>query len=166
MKYPCTVLAEEGASGKCISIAVAHAGVIQDAGAKMIHLAPNTKSQIISKSIAHGGGEANYRGTVKISKKAINSLADIRCDTILLDSLSKSDTFPIDIIENEQSFLKHEAKVTQLDEEKMFYAKSRGIDSEKARHLLVMGFIEPFTNELPMEYAVELNRLLGIDIAS
>jgi Fe-S cluster assembly protein SufB len=164
MKYPATILAGEGSSAKCITIAVAHKGVIQDTGAKMIHLAKNTRSQIISKSIAHSGGNASYRGLVNITKNAINSYAEVTCDTLILDKESKSDTIPTEIINNNSSFLKHEAKVTDFDKEKMFYLNSRNIDEKKAKHLLALGFIQPFTNELPMEYAVELNRLLKLEI--
>jgi Fe-S cluster assembly protein SufB len=164
MKYPATILAGEGASAKCISIAIAHKGVIQDTGAKMIHLAPNTKSQIISKSIAHSGGNASYRGLVNITKQATNSYAEVTCDTLILDNLSKSDTVPTEIINNSSSFLKHEAKVTDIDKEKLFYLNSRNIDVKKAKHLLALGFIQPFSDELPLEYAVELNRLLKLEI--
>jgi len=164
MKYPACILAGEYATGRCISIAVAHHDVIQDAGAKMIHLAPHTKSQIISKSIAHSGGTANYRGLVKIAKNATDSYAEVTCDTLILDNQSSSDTIPTEIISNSSSFIKHEAKVTDLDQEQMFYLNTRGIDKNKAKHLLVLGFIEPFTAELSMEYAVELNRLLKIDL--
>lgn len=166
MKYPATYLVGKNASSKCISIAVSHKGVIQDTGAKMIHLAPNTKSLIISKSIAHSGGEANYRGLVNITKNAPYSMATVTCDTLILDSISKSDTIPTEIIANKTSFLKHEAKVTDLDKEKMFYLNSRGINEEDAKHLLVLGFMEEFINELPMEYAVELNRLLKQDLTN
>lgn len=166
MKYPASYLVGKNASSKCISIAVSHKGVIQDTGAKMIHLAPNTKSLIISKSIAHSGGESNYRGLVNITKNAPYSMATVTCDTLILDSMSKSDTIPTEIIANKTSFLKHEAKVTDLDKEKMFYLNSRGINKEDAKHLLVLGFMEEFINELPMEYAVELNRLLKQDLTN
>ena len=160
MKYPSCILNGKGAIGNCISIAVASKDQIQDAGAKMIHLAPNTISKIISKSIAANGGISNYRGTVKINKKAINSQSTIKCDTILLDGNSKSDTIPKNIVENSSSFLEHEATVSKLDEEKLFYLMSRGLDEEKAKELLIMGFIDEFRESLPMEYAVELNALL------
>ena len=165
MKYPATILAGKNSSAKCITIATSHKGVVQDTGAKMIHLAPNTKSLIISKSIAHSGGVANYRGLVNITKQATNSSSTVTCDTLLLDSISKSDTIPTEIISNSSSFLKHEAKVTDLDKEKMFYINSKGINEKDARHLLVLGFVEEFVSELPMEYAVELNRLLKQDLA-
>ena len=164
MKYPATILKGDNSIGKCISIAVAHKDVIQDAGAKMIHIGRNTRSQIISKSIAHNGGNATYRGLVKIAKTAINSKADVTCDTLLLDKFSKSDTFPTEEIYNKHSSLKHEAKVTDLDQKRLFYLQSKGIDPITAKQLLVLGFIQPFSNELPLEYVVELNRLLKLDI--
>lgn len=160
MKYPCCVLNGEGACGNCISIAVATKNQIQDAGAKMIHLAPNTNSKIISKSIASSGGDASYRGTVYIDKDAINSKSIIKCDTIILDDNSKSDTIPKNVVKNNSSYLEHEATVSKLDQDKLFYLMSRGLDFEKAQELLIMGFIEEFRESLPMEYAVELNALL------
>lgn len=160
MKYPSCILNGKGAKGNCISIAVASKNQIQDAGAKMIHLAPNTTSKIISKSIAASGGVANYRGTVKISKEAKHSKSIIKCDTIILDDISKSDTIPKNIVENNSSYLEHEATVSKLDEEKLFYLMSRGLDEERAKELLIIGFIDEFRENLPMEYAVELNALL------
>ena len=164
MKYPATILKGDNSKAKCISIAVSHEGVIQDAGAKMIHVGKNTRSQIISKSIAHNGGNATYRGLVQISKRAINSNSEVVCDTLILDKISKSDTYPTEKVFNKSSVLKHEAKVTDLDNQKLFYLQSRGIDLVTAKQLLVLGFIEDFANELPLEYSVELNRLLKIDI--
>mgnify|MGYP004555115951 FL=1 len=160
MKYPACILAGEGASGNCISIAVASGEQIQDAGAKMIHLAPNTTSNIISKSIAANGGDASYRGTVYIDKKAKNSKSVVKCDTIILDDKSKSDTIPKNVVDNNSSYLEHEATVSKLDQDKLFYLMSRGLDEEKAQELLIMGFIEEFRESLPMEYAVELTQLL------
>ena len=164
MKYPATILKGDKSKGKCISIAVSHKGVIQDAGAKMIHIGRNTRSQIISKSIAHSGGNATYRGLVQISKSAVNSASEVVCDTLILDKISKSDTYPTEKVFNKSSVLKHEAKVTDLDKQKLFYLQSRGIDLATAKQLLVLGFIEDFSNELPLEYSVELNRLLKLDI--
>lgn len=164
MKYPATILKGDRSKGKCISIAVSHKGVIQDAGAKMIHIGRNTRSQIISKSIAHSGGNATYRGLVQISKSAVNSASEVVCDTLILDKISKSDTYPTEKVFNKSSVLKHEAKVTDLDKQKLFYLQSRGIDLATAKQLLVLGFIEDFSNELPLEYSVELNRLLKLDI--
>lgn len=160
MKYPCCVLNGEYAKGRCISIAVATKEQIQDAGAKMIHLAPHTTSEIISKSIAANGGVSNYRGTVRISKKATNSEALVKCDTIILDKESKSDTIPKNIVENNSSNINHEATVSKIDKDKLFYLMSRGISEERAKELIIMGFIDRFREELPMEYAVELNNLL------
>ena len=160
MKYPCCILNGKYAKGNCISIAVATTNQVQDAGAKMIHLAPYTSSNIISKSIALNGGNATYRGTVKIAKAAEHSSSTIKCDTIILDDKSKSDTIPKNIVENKTSTLKHEATVSKLDKEKLFYLMSRGISEDKAKELLMLGFMERFREELPMEYAVELNSLL------
>ena len=160
MKYPSCILNGEYAKGRCISIAVATKGQIQDTGAKMIHLAPYTRSETISKSIAGCGGEADYRGTVHIAKKAHHSNALVKCDTIILDKESKSDTIPKNIVENNTSNINHEATVSKISKEKLFYLMSRGINEEKAKELIIMGFIDRFREELPMEYAVELNNLL------
>ncbi len=160
MKYPSCILNGEGAVGNSISIAYAKEGQQLDAGAKMIHLAPNTKSNIISKSIASKGGVSNYRGTTRIAKNATNSEAKIKCDTIILDDLSKSDTFPKNIVANQSSSLEHEATISKVSEEKLFYLTSKGLSEDSAKELLIMGFVSDFKKELPMEYAVELNRLL------
>ena len=160
MKYPSCILNGEYAEGKCISVAVATQNQIQDTGAKMIHLAPHTKSEIISKSIAANGGEADYRGTVKIVAKAHHCNAHVKCDTILIDELSKSDTIPKNIVENTTSNLNHEATVSKISKDKLFYLMSRGLNEDKARELIIMGFIDKFREELPREYAVELNQLL------
>lgn len=160
MKYPTCILNGKYAKGNTISVAIASKNQIQDTGAKMIHLAPYTTSNIISKSIATNGGEANYRGTVNISKKAINSKSKVKCDTIIIDDYSKSDTIPKNIVKNNSSNIEHEATVSKLDESKLFYLMSRGLNEEKAKELLIIGFIDKFKEELPMEYAVELNNLL------
>lgn len=160
MKYPSCILKGEGATGNSISIAYAKENQELDAGAKMIHLAPYTKSNIVSKSIAEKGGVSNYRGTTKISKKAHHSKATIKCDTILLDDLSKSDTYPKNILGNKTSTLEHEATISKVSAEKLFYLTSKGLSEDRAKELLIMGFISDFKKELPMEYAVELNRLL------
>ena len=164
MKYPCCILNGKYARGSCITVAAAGKGQIQDTGAKMIHLAPYTKSNIISKSIASNGGNATYRGTVKISKNATNSISNVKCDTIILDKDSKSDTIPTNIVNNKSSFLEHEATVSKIEEDKLFYLMSRGIGEEKAKELIILGFVNAFREELPMEYAVELNRLLSMTI--
>ena len=160
MKYPSCILNGEGAVGNSISIAYAKEGQQLDAGAKMIHLAPNTKSNIVSKSIASKGGVSNYRGTTRIAKNATNSEAKIKCDTIILDDLSKSDTFPKNIVANQSSSLEHEATISKVSEEKLFYLTSKGLSEDSAKELLIIGFVSDFKKELPMEYAVELNRLL------
>lgn len=160
MKYPSCILVGDGASGNCISIAVATHNQNQDTGAKMIHLAPNTTSNIISKSIAVNGGNATYRGTVNITDKAINSKSTVKCDTIIVDDKSKSDTIPTNKIGNKSSTIHHEATVSKIDEDQLFYLMSRGLNEDKAKELLIMGFIDRFREELPMEYAVELNALL------
>ena len=160
MKYPCCILNGEYAKGNCISIAVAKEDQIQDTGAKMIHLAPHTSSNIINKSIALKGGNASYRGTVNIIDKAHESVSTIKCDTLILDDYSKSDTIPTNIVSNNDSTLNHEATTSKISQEKLFYLMSRGISEEKAKELVIMGFIDRFREELPMEYAVELNNLL------
>jgi len=160
MKYPCCILNGKYAKGNTVSIAIANNKQIQDTGAKMIHLAPNTKSNIISKSIAASGGEANYRGTVNIAKQAVGSKSQIKCDTIIIDEESKSDTIPKNIVKNNKSYLEHEATVSKISKEKLFYLMSRGLTEEQAKELLIIGFIDKFKEELPMEYAIELNALL------
>ena len=160
MKYPSCILAEPHAKGSTISIAVATKGQFQDAGAKMIHLAPYTESSIISKSIASNGGVANYRGTVNITSHANNSTSYVKCDTLIMDEKSKSDTIPKNKIDNYTSTLNHDATVSRISNDKLLYLMTRGITEEKAKELLIMGFIDKFREELPMEYAVELNSLL------
>lgn len=160
MKYPSCILKGDGAIGNSISIAYSKKGQVLDAGAKMIHIGKNTKSNIISKSIANDGGVSNYRGTTKITKNATGSKALIKCDTILLDNISKSDTIPKNILNNNSSSIEHEATISKISEEKIFYLKSKGLNEDQAKELLIMSFIEDFKKELPMEYAVELNRLL------
>ncbi len=166
MKYPACILKGKYARGSCITVASASAGQIQDTGAKMIHLAPYTKSNIVSKSIASNGGNATYRGLVKITKEAHHSSASVKCDTIILDEKSKSDTVPTNIVNNKTSFLEHEATVSKISEDKLFYLTSRGIDEDTAKELIILGFVNEFREELPMEYAVELNRLLSLNINS
>lgn len=164
MKYPCCVLNGPGAKGNCISIAVADRIQYQDAGAKMIHLASNTTSTIVSKSIVKNGGVANYRGKVLITSSASNSKSHIECDTLILDDQSKSDTIPTNICNNNTSFLEHEATVSKINEDQLFYLMSRGLSKKEATQMIIMGFIEPFSKELPMEYAVELNQLIRMDM--
>ena len=164
MKYPCCILKGDYARGSCITIAAAGKNQIQDSGAKMIHLGRHTKSNIVSKSIASQGGNATYRGEVKITKSAIDSRASVKCDTLILDEISKSDTIPTNIVNNTSSFLEHEATVSKISEDKLFYLMTKGISKEKAKELIIMGFVGAFREELPMEYAVELNRLLALNI--
>ncbi len=165
MKYPSCILKGDYSMGNSISIAYAKKGQYLDAGAKMIHIGKNTKSNIISKSIAENGGVSNYRGTTKITSSAINSKANVKCDTIILDDISKSDTIPKNIVLNDSSELEHEASVSKISKEKMFYLNSKGLDEDTAKKMIIMGFIDEFKNELPMEYAVELNRLMNGNVS-
>ena len=164
MKYPACVLKGDRAKGSCISIAVASKGQYQDAGAKMIHIGKETTSTIISKSIVKEGGVANYRGLAEITPSASGSHSHIECDTLILDDKSKSDTIPINIVSNSSSFIEHEATVSKINDDELFYLMSRGLSKKDATQMIVMGFIEPFSKELPMEYAVELNQLIKFDM--
>ena len=160
MKYPCCILKGDNSTGTCISIAVASHGQTQDTGARMIHLGKNTNSKIISKSIARGGGNATYRGDVKIKETATNSYSMIKCDTLILDKDSISDTIPTNIVSNNTSTIEHEATVSKINYASIFYLESKGIPKETCEELIVLGFLEEFRKELPMEYAVELNQIL------
>ena len=160
MKYPSCILKGDNSSGNSLSIAYAKNGQYLDAGAKMIHIGKNTKSNIVSKSIAEDTGISNYRGLVKITKGAINSMAKIKCDTLIVDSKSSSNTYPKNILENDSSTLEHEATISKVSEEKINYLMSKGLNEDKCKELLVLGFISDLKKELPMEYAVELNRLI------
>ena len=164
MKYPSCVLLEPYAKGTTISIAFAGKGQEQDTGAKMIHVAPNTTSTIISKSISRGGGKVNYRGKVDFGSKAKGAKAHVECDTIILDDHSFSDTIPYNKVKNSDVFLEHEATVSKISEDQLFYLMSRGLTEEEATEMIVMGFIEPFAKELPMEYAIELNQLIKLEM--
>lgn len=164
MKYPACILAGPYAKGVCISVAVATKQQYQDAGAKMIHLAPHTSSTIISKSLSRLGGKVNYRGLVSMGNNADFSKAKVECDTLILDDISSSDTIPSNIMLNDTSTIEHEATVSKISEEQLFYLMSRGLSKDEASQMIVLGFIEPFTKELPMEYAVELNQLLKINM--
>ncbi|MFA5560385.1 MAG: Fe-S cluster assembly protein SufB [Acholeplasmataceae bacterium] len=164
MKYPACILLGERAKATTISVAFAGKGQWQDSGAKMIHVAPNTTSTIISKSISRGGGSVNYRGKVDFGKKAKGAKAHVECDTIILDGISTSDTVPINVVRNSDVYLEHEATVSKISEEQLFYLMSRGLTEEEATEMIVMGFIEPFAKELPMEYAIELNQLIKLEM--
>ena len=160
MKYPCCVLKGDNSRGTCITISVAKSGQEQDSGARMIHIGKNTKSNIVSKSIAGNGGNATYRGKVEIKKNALNSDAMVKCDSLILDDKSMADTIPTNIVGNVTSNIEHEATVSKISDDVLFYLMSRGIPEERATELIVLGFIDEFKSELPMEYAVELNQLI------
>lgn len=164
MKYPACILKGKRAKGTCISIAVANKNQYQDAGARMIHLADETTSTIISKSIVRNGGVSNYRGTVRMMPNASNARSHVECDTLILDDISKSDTIPNNDVRNNFSYIEHEATVSKINEDQLFYLMSRGLTKKEATQMIIMGFIEPFSKELPMEYAVELNALLKLDM--
>ncbi len=164
MKYPCVVLKGRNAKAQIISIAIAGKGQQQDAGGKVIHLAPNTSSNIISKSISSGGGRASYRGLLKIAKSAQNSRSRVQCDALLMDRWSRSDTYPTVEVNCATADVGHEASVSKLSDEQIFYLMSRGLSQATARALIVNGFIDAFVKELPMEYAVEINRLIAMEM--
>ncbi len=164
MKYPCCILKGDYAKGTTISIAFAGKNQHQDTGAKMIHIGSNTTSKIISKSIATKGGQVNYRGLVKQEGKALNAKSKIECDTILVDQASQSDTLPTNIVKNFHGQIEHEATVSKVSDAQLFYLMSRGLTLDQATEMIVMGFIEPFARELPMEYAVELNQLIKLEM--
>ena len=164
MKYPAVLLMEEGAHGEVLSIAFAGAGQHQDAGAKITHLAPKTTSQIISKSISKDGGRASYRGLLKVVEEAENIKSNVVCDALLLDDASRSDTWPYIEIDSRKVTMGHEASVSKVGEDQLFYAMSRGLSEFEANAMIVNGFIEPLVKELPMEYALELNRLVQIQL--
>lgn len=164
MKYPSVYLNGENAKGTMLSIAVASNGIHQDSGARMIHNAKNTSSSIVSKSIAQTGGSVDYRGTVRFGKHSDGSKAHVECDTIIMDDQSSSDTIPYNEIDNANVSMEHEARVSKISEEQLYYLMSRGISEAKATEMIVMGFVEPFTKKLPMEYAVELNRLISYEM--
>lgn len=164
MKYPSTYLLEPGAHGEILSIAFASHNQHQDAGGKVVHAAPNTSSQIISKSICKDGGRSSYRGLLKIHEGAENSRSNVVCDALLLDGDSQSDTYPYIEIEEQDVHVGHEASVTKVSEDQLFYLMSRGLTEDEANAMVVAGFIEPFVKELPMEYAVEMNRLIRLQM--
>lgn len=164
MKYPSIFLKGEGAKGTVTTMAMAGAGQVQDTGTKIYHLAPNTSSTIVSKSIAREGGAVNYRGQVYVGENAENSDSHIECDTIILDGESTSDTIPYNEIHNSHVNLEHEAKVSKVSEEQLYYLMSRGLTEQEATEMIVVGFVEPISKELPMEYAVELNRLISFEM--
>lgn len=164
MKFPCVYLAGEGAHGEILSVAFANEGQHQDAGAKIYHAAPRTTSRITSKSISKGGGRSSYRGLVKVYPGAEGSKISVECDALLMGGASRSDTYPTMEIGEEKVQVEHEARVSKVGDEQLFYLMSRGLTEEEALVMVVNGFIEPFVKELPMEYAVELNRLIQLEM--
>lgn len=164
MKYPACYLVGEKAHGEILSMAFAVGGQHQDAGGKMIHAAPNTTSKITSKSISKGGGRSSYRGLVKVYKKAVGSRSKVVCDALLLDPQSRSDTYPYIEVDGDDVSVGHEASVSKVGEDQLFYLMSRGLSEEEATTMVVSGFIEPLVKELPMEYAVEMNRLIQLQM--
>lgn len=164
MKYPSCFLRGEGARGEMLSIAVAGGGQHQDAGGKMVHLAPNTVSRIVSKSISKGGGRSSYRGMVTMSPKAKGAKSKVVCDALILDRESRSDTYPTNRILTGEAMVEHEATVSKIGEEQLLYLMSRGLAQQEAEGMIVRGFLEPVVAELPLEYAVELNRLVNMEM--
>jgi Fe-S cluster assembly protein SufB len=164
MKYPSVYLMGEHAKGEVLSIAFAGEGQHQDAGAKMVHMAPHTSSTIVSKSVARGGGRTSYRGLVQVNKRAHHSRSTVKCDALLVDTISRSDTYPyVDIREDDVS-MGHEATVSKISDDQLFYLMSRGLTEDEAMAMVVRGFVEPIARELPMEYALELNRLIELQM--
>ncbi len=164
MKYPAIYLMEPGARGETLSIAFAGKGQHQDAGAKMVHCAPHTSSRIVSKSISKAGGRASYRGLVRVNRDAKECKSNVVCDALILDPQSRSDTYPYIEVEEDQVAIEHEASVSKIAEEQLFYLMSRGLSEAEASSMIVTGFIEPLVKELPMEYAVEMNRLIELQM--
>jgi Fe-S cluster assembly protein SufB len=164
MLYPCSVLIGEGASCEHLGVAFAGAGQIQDTGAKVIHNAPHTSSNIIMKSISRGGGQSVYRGLVSIESQAEQAISNVKCDALILDEFSSSDTIPLNKIKNTTAVLAHEASAGRLNDDDIFYLRSRGLSEELASAIIVNGFIEPIVKELPLEYAVEMNRLIELEM--
>ncbi|MEE6179532.1 Fe-S cluster assembly protein SufB [Mycobacterium sp. 050134] len=164
MKYPAVWMTGEHAKGEVLSVAFAGEGQHQDAGAKMLHLAPNTSSNIVSKSVARGGGRTSYRGLVQVNKGAHGSRSSVKCDALLVDTISRSDTYPYVDIREDDVTMGHEATVSKVSENQLFYLMSRGLTEEEAMAMVVRGFVEPIAKELPMEYALELNRLIELQM--
>jgi Fe-S cluster assembly protein SufB len=164
MKYPAVYLMGEHAKGETLSVAFAGEGQHQDAGSKMVHCAPHTSSSIISKSVARGGGRTSYRGLVQVQEGASHSASIVKCDALLVDTISRSDTYPyVDVREDDVS-MAHEATVSKVSDDQLFYLMSRGLGEDEAMAMIVRGFVEPIARELPMEYALELNRLIELQM--
>jgi Fe-S cluster assembly protein SufB len=164
MKYPAVWMVGEHAKGETLSIAFAGEGQHQDAGAKMVHAAPNTSSNIVSKSVARGGGRTSYRGLVQVQKNAHHSKSTVKCDALLIDNISRSDTYPYVDVREDDVQMGHEATVSKVSADQLFYLMSRGMTEDEAMAMIVRGFIEPIARELPMEYALELNRLIELQM--
>jgi Fe-S cluster assembly protein SufB len=164
MKYPAVILKGDGAHGEVLSIAFAGKGQHQDAGGKITHAAPNTSSVITSKSISKDGGRSSYRGLLQVNKGAVGSRSKVVCDALIIDDESRTDTYPYINIDENDVEIGHEATVSKIGEEQLFYLMSRGLSEEEAAAMIVSGFVEPITKELPLEYAVELNRLIQLQM--
>ena len=164
MKYPAVWLTGEHAKGEVLSVAFAGEGQHQDTGSKMVHLAPNTSSNIVSKSVARGGGRASYRGLIKVNNGAHGSRSTVKCDALLVDTISRSDTYPYVDIREDDVTMGHEATVSKVSDDQLFYLMSRGLTEDEAMAMVVRGFVEPIAKELPMEYALELNRLIELQM--
>ncbi|TXJ03867.1 MAG: Fe-S cluster assembly protein SufB [Aeromicrobium sp.] len=164
MKYPAVWLMGEHARGETLSIAFAGEGQYQDTGAKMVHVAPNTSSSVLSKSVSRGGGRTSYRGLLQVQEGAHGSASTVKCDALLVDQISRSDTYPYVDVREDDVTLGHEATVSKLSDDQLFYFMSRGIEEDEAMAMIVRGFVEPIARELPMEYALELNRLIELQM--
>ena len=164
MKYPAVWLVGEHARGETLSIAFAGEGQHQDAGAKMVHAAPNTSSSIISKSVARNGGRTSYRGLVQVQEGCHGAKSTVKCDALLVDDISRSDTYPYVDVRDDDVSMGHEASVSKVSEDQLFYLMSRGMEEDEAMAMIVRGFVEPIARELPMEYALELNRLIALQM--
>jgi Fe-S cluster assembly protein SufB len=164
MLYPCSILKGRGAHADHLGVAFANTGQVQDTGAKVIHAAPDTSCNVVMKSLSKGGGVSMYRGLLQVNPNAYNAIARVECDALILDDYSRSDTVPDMKIMNNDVTIAHEATAGKLNEDDIFYLTSRGIDEETAKGMIVNGFIEPIVRELPMEYAVELNRLIELEM--
>ena len=164
MKYPAVYLMGEHAKGETLSIAFASEGQHQDTGSKMVHCAPNTSSKVVSKSVARGGGRSSYRGLIQVQEGASTAKSSVECDALLIDTISRSDTYPYNDLREDDAELAHEATVSKVSEDQLFYLMSRGLEEEEAMGMIVRGFVEPIARELPMEYALELNRLIELQM--
>ncbi len=164
MKYPAVYMTGAHAKGEVLSVAMAGEGQHQDAGAKMVHAAPHTSSTIVSKSIARGGGRTSYRGLVQVMEGSHHSKSTVKCDALLVDTISRSDTYPYVDIREDDVAMGHEATVSKISDDQLFYLMSRGLTEDEAMAMIVRGFIEPIAKELPMEYALELNRLIELQM--